>query len=53
MFDDDGHFILFYAEDIFARAALECYAEKCEFFNPQLAADIRQKLADTKKKVVI
>lgn len=52
MFDDE-FFLLDYINDIFARAALECYAEKCEFFKPQLAAEIRQKLADTKKKVTI
>ncbi len=40
-----GRFILNTAEDTFARAAMEAYADAANLYNPDLAENIRQRLS--------
>ncbi len=44
------YFVLDYVNDWYARIALGCYADSCSIEFPELAADIEQKLADSKGK---
>lgn len=44
------YFVLDYMNDWYARIALGCYADSCSIEFPELAADIEQKLADSKGK---
>jgi len=42
------YFVLDYVNDPYARAALDAYADACEIGLPQLAADLRRALQDTR-----